>query len=143
MGIDGSIDATGRPEVLKTLLNASAKKGKVVTVGVGEVRSSFPCRVSGYFNFILPKINPSWHKPQLYAEVSTCIFDTVNSGRTYVSCCMGNCYPQEFIPMLLQNWKEGKFPFTNLVEMYPAREMKRAAKDVLGGDVIKAVLAWD
>lgn len=59
MGIDGSIDATGRPEVLKTLLNASAKKGKVVTVGVGEVRSSFPCRVSGYFNFILPKINPS------------------------------------------------------------------------------------
>lgn len=56
---------------------------------------------------------------------------------------MGNCYPQEFIPMLFENWKEGKFPFTDLVEIYPAREMERAAKDVLGEDVIKAVLAWD
>ncbi len=37
-GIDGSIDATGRPEVLKALLNASGK-GKV-TVGVGKVS---PC----------------------------------------------------------------------------------------------------
>jgi len=40
-------------------------------------------------------------------------------------------------------WKGGKFPFTDSVEMYPEREMERAVKDVLGVDVIKAVLSWD
>ena len=37
-GIDGAIDTTGRPDVLKSLLNSSAKKGVVVSVGVGRVR---------------------------------------------------------------------------------------------------------
>jgi aryl-alcohol dehydrogenase len=37
---DGSIDATGRPEVIGNLLKATAKKGKVVTVGVGKVSTS-------------------------------------------------------------------------------------------------------
>jgi aryl-alcohol dehydrogenase len=39
-GIDGSIDATGRPDVIGSLLKATAKKGKVVTVGVGKVSNS-------------------------------------------------------------------------------------------------------
>ncbi len=36
-GIDGTIDTTGRPEVVGTLLEATAKKGIVVQVGVGAV----------------------------------------------------------------------------------------------------------
>jgi aryl-alcohol dehydrogenase len=42
-GIDGSIDATGRPEVAEALLRASAKKGSVVQVGVGQVRADERC----------------------------------------------------------------------------------------------------
>jgi aryl-alcohol dehydrogenase len=37
-GIDGSIDTTGRPEIINSLLSSIANKGKVVTVGVGDVR---------------------------------------------------------------------------------------------------------
>lgn len=36
-GIDGSIDATGRTEVVRDLLEATAKLGTVCSVGVGEV----------------------------------------------------------------------------------------------------------
>jgi len=36
-GIDGGIDTTGRPEIIKSLLSSIANKGKVVTVGVGDV----------------------------------------------------------------------------------------------------------
>jgi len=36
-GIDGTIDTTGRPEVIGNLLEATAKKGIVVQVGVGVV----------------------------------------------------------------------------------------------------------
>lgn len=114
-GVDGAIDTTGRPEILRALFESSANKGVVVSVGVGK----------------------------LTAEVSTVIFDTVNSGRAYVGCCMGNCYPQEFIPMLVAAWREGKFPFTDLIKTYPARDMNIAAREVLKGDVVKAVLIWE
>ena len=39
-GIDGSIDTTRHPDVIGKLLKATAKKGKVVTVGVGKVSTS-------------------------------------------------------------------------------------------------------
>jgi aryl-alcohol dehydrogenase len=38
-GVDGAIDTTGRPAVVKELIHSAARKGKVVTVGVGDVSS--------------------------------------------------------------------------------------------------------
>lgn len=38
-GVDGTIDTTGRPEIVASLLKAAAKKGMVVQVGVGQVSS--------------------------------------------------------------------------------------------------------
>jgi aryl-alcohol dehydrogenase len=71
-----------------------------------------------------------------------CIFHHVNAGRQYVGCAMGSCYPQDFIPTLVDAWSEGKFPFTDLISKYPAEDMNTAAKDVLSGKVVKAVLVW-
>jgi aryl-alcohol dehydrogenase len=36
-GFDGAIDTTGRPAVIKDLIHSAARRGKVVTVGVGDV----------------------------------------------------------------------------------------------------------
>lgn len=36
-GVDGAIDTTGKPDVIKALIHSAARKGKVVTVGVGDV----------------------------------------------------------------------------------------------------------
>jgi aryl-alcohol dehydrogenase len=36
-GVDGAIDTTGRPAVVKELIHSAARKGKVVAVGVGDV----------------------------------------------------------------------------------------------------------
>ncbi|PQE30328.1 hypothetical protein CJF32_00008196 [Rutstroemia sp. NJR-2017a WRK4] len=114
-GIDGAIDTTGRPEIVGDLLEATAKRGTICSVGVGA----------------------------LDAEVKTNIFNTVNSGRVYTGCCMGNCYPPEFLPKLIQGWKDGKFPFTDLMRKYDAKEAETAKKDVLSGEVVKAVLVWE
>lgn len=48
-GVDGTIDTTGRPEVVENLLEATAKKGIVVQVGVGAVRtfSQFQIHLTG------------------------------------------------------------------------------------------------
>lgn len=39
-GAEAAIDTTGRPDVVETLLKSTAKKGVVVTVGVGKVRGT-------------------------------------------------------------------------------------------------------
>lgn len=36
-GLDGTIDTTGRPEIVEALLSSTGKKENVVTVGVGDV----------------------------------------------------------------------------------------------------------
>lgn len=114
-GIDGSIDTTGQPTIIKHLVNAAARKGKVVSVGVGA----------------------------LDAESSFNIFNTVNAGMSYTGCCEGSCYPPEFIPMLLAAKKEGKFPFDELIKDYAAKNLDKAAHDVHAGSTVKAVLLWD
>ena len=43
-GVEAAIDTTGRPDVIETLLKSSAKRGVVVTVGVGKVCRTFPMR---------------------------------------------------------------------------------------------------
>ncbi|TGO26772.1 hypothetical protein BPAE_0053g00250 [Botrytis paeoniae] len=113
-GIDASMDATGRPEVVAELLEATAKLGTVCSLGVGK----------------------------LDAVVSINMFNAVNTGRKFVGCCMGNSYPPEFLPKLIQGWKDGKFPFTDLITRYDAEDMEKAKADVLSGRAVKAVLVW-
>lgn len=38
-GVNGAIDTTGRPQIIKELIHSAARKGKVVTVGVTDVSS--------------------------------------------------------------------------------------------------------
>ncbi|KAI1618149.1 aryl-alcohol dehydrogenase [Exophiala viscosa] len=114
-GIDGAIDTTGRPEVVTELIRSAARKGKVVTVGVGE----------------------------LSAAASANMFEMVNTGCTYVGCNQGDCYPQEFLPKLLGAQQSGKFPYDQLIKTYPAKDIEQAAHDIHSGKTVKAVLLWD
>lgn len=80
---------------------------------------------------------------QLDANAEANIFNTVNNGRVYTGCCMGNCYPQDFIPMLLEAEKRGDFPFTELIKTFKVEDMEAAVKGVQDGSVVKAVLTWE
>ena len=71
------------------------------------------------------------------------VFKTVNNGRTYTGCCMGNCYPQEFVPMLIEASKRGDFPFMDLIKAFPVTEMEAAVEATTDGSVVKAVVTWD
>ena len=70
------------------------------------------------------------------------MFETVNSGRIYRGCAMGDCYPKEFIPKLIKAWQAGKFPFTDITRQYAAQEVDIAIQDVSRGETIKAILLW-
>lgn len=131
-GVSGSIDCTGRPEVVSTLIDSTAKRGITVTVGVGKVRYQIPY-ISLFQAYVC----------QLDACASANMFNTVNNGRTYTGCCMGSCYPQEFIPMLVEASKCGDFPFTELVKSFPVGNVEDAVKATRDGSVVKSVIAWE
>lgn len=151
-GVDGAIDTTGRPQVLEALIEGCAKRGTVVSVGVGDVRIPLLSFIS-YFIFspyplhrpFSVNANNQHHYPhyQITAKTSLRIWHHVNSGRSYAGCAMGSCYPPEFIPQLIAAWKKGDFPFTDVQKQYPVAEIAQAEKDALSGDVIKPVLIWD
>lgn len=58
-GVDGAIDTTGRPQILEALLDACAKRGVVVSVGVGDVR-----------------IVPQFHSRRCYTLLSSFLIPT-------------------------------------------------------------------
>jgi len=61
-------------------------------------------------------------------------------GKTLVGLVEGCSVPQEFIPKLLNYYREGKFPFDKLITFYAFEEINKARDDMLSGDVLKPVI---
>ena len=71
------------------------------------------------------------------------MFEMIQAGATYHGCNQGDCYPQEFIPKLLEANRRDKFPFHKMIKTYPAKEMEKAVADIKSGETVKAVLLWE
>lgn len=61
-------------------------------------------------------------------------------GKQLVGVIEGDAVPQEFIPRLLDLWREGRFPFDELITRYPFEQINEALEDVHHAKVTKAVL---
>jgi aryl-alcohol dehydrogenase len=62
------------------------------------------------------------------------------AGRRLTYVLEGNAVPQQFIPILLRHWRDGRFPFDKLIRTYPLSEINQAEADSLSGATIKPVL---
>ncbi len=61
-------------------------------------------------------------------------------GRKLQGILGGSAAPQLFIPMLIDYWRQGRFPFDRLVAEYPFRDIGRAWAECTAGNVLKPVL---
>jgi aryl-alcohol dehydrogenase len=52
----------------------------------------------------------------------------------------GDAVPRESIPALVELRRQGRFPFEELIRVYPFEEIQQAADDAAGGTVLKPVL---
>ncbi|KRB75069.1 alcohol dehydrogenase [Nocardioides sp. Root190] len=64
-------------------------------------------------------------------------------GRTLIGVIEGDAVPGEFIPRMLDLYREGRFPFDQLITTYPFAEINNALEDVHHAKVTKAVLTFD
>jgi aryl-alcohol dehydrogenase len=82
-------------------------------------------------------LNPHGVVALLTGETRT---DSLPEGRRTLGIHEGDAVPQQFIPKLIQLYREGKFPFDRLLEFYDFGDINRAMADARRGDTIKPVL---
>jgi aryl-alcohol dehydrogenase len=78
--------------------------------------------------------------PALGAEASYEVNDLILNGRTITGIVEGDADPQRFIPDLIDLYREGSFPFDELVTYYELEDLQAAVADAESGEVIKPVV---
>ncbi|MEW2119386.1 NAD(P)-dependent alcohol dehydrogenase [Streptomyces sp. NPDC005474] len=61
-------------------------------------------------------------------------------GRSITHICEGDSVPRLMVPRLIGLWREGRFPFDQLIKTYPLSAIDEAERDCLSGEVVKPVL---
>ncbi|KAL4957650.1 chaperonin 10-like protein [Aspergillus filifer] len=114
-GADFILDTTGVPKVLQAAIGALAHGGTFTLVG------AMPPDTELTFNAL----------------------DILTGCKRIIGVIEAWSNPQEFIPQLVEWYKDGKFPIDKIVQVYPAGELDKALEDLKAGKVIKPVLSWD
>lgn len=109
-----TIETTGVPVLIKSAVEMTRFGGKCIQVG------SAPAD----FNL---EIN---------------VFPFMVAGKTFMGAIEGNCVPRDYLPKLVQWYREGKFPFDKLIKLMPADEFEKGLHEMHTGETIKPVLTW-
>jgi len=64
-------------------------------------------------------------------------------GKSLVGVIEGDAIPGQFIPLLLDLYRDGRFPFDKLIDTYPFESINEAIAAVHSGKTIKAVLTYE
>lgn len=113
-GVDAALDTTGRPDVLRTAVDALAVRGTAALVGASRPGT----------------------------EVRFEIGESLNRGWGFKTIIQGSSVPQVFIPALIRLWKLGRFPFDRLIEHYELGQINQAFADSASGRTVKPVIIF-
>jgi aryl-alcohol dehydrogenase len=110
-GADFAIDTTGRPASMRTAVGALHSRGTLALIGTAPSGTNFE------------------------ADLMQLLI-----GRTVRGLVEGDAVPQVFLPMLIRQWRRGRFPLDRLVRTYPFPQIEEAAQDMRAGRTLKPVL---
>jgi aryl-alcohol dehydrogenase len=110
-GPEFSLECVGNPEVLRQAVDVLPRLGECGLLGV---------------------VPPG-------TEVSLDM-DLIMNGRTVKGVLGGDAIADLFIPKLVELYKQGRFPFDQMITFYPFDEIGKAMGDMAAGKVIKPVL---
>jgi len=112
LGADFSIDATGSPQVLQQAVYCTGPGGVCGLIGA----------------------------PPFGTEVSLDMNEILTAGRTLTGIVEGDSVPDVFLPVLIELWRQGRFPIDRVMTHYEFADIERAAHDAESGAVVKPVL---
>jgi aryl-alcohol dehydrogenase len=111
-GCDFAFDTTGVPKVIEAAIRSLKVCGQLALVGAS-------------------------HEPSLTTNIMHLI-----SGRVIRGIVEGDADPPSFIPFLVEQFREGKFPIDRLVDFYPFERINDAVAAGLSGRTIKPVVEF-
>lgn len=114
LGPSITVDTTGVPFLIRAAVEFARNRGKILQVG------------SAPFDF----------KLELTA------FDFMVRGLQYIGAVEGQAYPPEFVPKLVQWYKEGRFPVDKMMKLMKADQFEAALHEMHDGTTIKPILCW-
>jgi aryl-alcohol dehydrogenase len=111
-GAEFTLETSGKPQVLRQAIDSLAIRGTCGIVGA----------------------------PPVGTEASFDINGLMIPGRTIRGICEGDSLASAFIPQLIELYRQGRFPFDQLVRFYEFEQINTAVGDALRGITIKPVL---
>jgi aryl-alcohol dehydrogenase len=114
-GADFTLECVGNPKVLRQAVDSLPRGGP-------------RCGVCGLLGVVAPG-----------TEVALDM-DKVMNGRTIKGIIAGDSVQDLFIPILIDLYRQGRFPFDRLITFYPFDEIEKAVEDMEKGKVVKPVL---
>ncbi|RBI58374.1 NAD(P)-dependent alcohol dehydrogenase [halophilic archaeon] len=111
-GVNYAIESTGVPDVAEQAVDVLTQRGMLGIVGA----------------------------PALETRASYDVNDLLLGGQSIMGITEGDSDPKEFIPNLIELYRQGKFPFDELVTYYDFEQIEQAVEDSENGDTIKPIL---
>lgn len=111
-GVDYALESTGVPAVAEQATESLTQLGTLGIIGA----------------------------PKLGTEASYDVNNLILNGRSITGIVQGDSDPQQFIPDLIDLYRQGKFPFDELVTYYDFEDIEQAIEDSESGETIKPVL---
>ncbi len=112
LGADFAVDTTASTSVVRTAVSSLAPAGTCAVLGFGQAGT----------------------------EVRVDMLELLMAGRSIVGVTEGDSTPHEFIPRLVELYRQGRFPIDQLVSRYSFDDINQAVADLESGVAIKPVL---
>jgi aryl-alcohol dehydrogenase len=110
-GVAFAIETTGNPKVLRDCVDSLQVRGVCGLIGGAKLGT------------------------EVSLEMTHLLF-----GRTVRGILQGDSVPKDFIPRLIQMYRDGDFPIDRLIRHYKFADINDAVADMKSGDTIKPVL---
>jgi len=111
-GADYAVESTGVPDVAEQAVETLTQRGTLAVVGA----------------------------PALGTRASFDVNNLILNGRSITGVVEGDSNPKEFIPDLIELYRQGKFPFDELVTYFDFDEIQAAVEASEEGTAIKPIL---
>ncbi|KAJ3539509.1 hypothetical protein NM208_g5460 [Fusarium decemcellulare] len=109
-----TIDTTGNMDLIRAGMDFTANRGQLIIVGVPP--------------------------PDAMLDVHLITF--MQTGKMIRGTIEGDAVSSEYIPRMIQWYREGKFPIDKLVSFYKPEDFETALGDMNSGKAVKPVILW-
>lgn len=110
-----TIDTTGAPVLMDAGMKFTRNRGKYIQVG------------SPPFDYTLGSVSG---------------FEFMVAGKQWIGAIEGGAHPPDYVPKMIQWYREGRFPIDRLMKLMPADEFEQALHEMHEGTTIKPILTW-